>query len=116
MDNEKIKERFIASSTDYPLDLQPNKYIIWINIERRFRDNTPANIHERMQKVTEAFGRFFKGNYKGGTIKLFIGKIQEGNNTFPEVDLPGIFSIYVQGFGLPGKIKDNAVEYRAQVW
>ena len=28
----------------------------------------------------------------------------------------GIFSVYVQGFGLPRKIKDNAVEYRAQVW
>ena len=33
----------------------------------------------------------------------------------PEIYLLGVFSVDVQGLGLLGKIKDNAVEHGAQV-
>lgn len=85
-----------------------------------------------MQEASKTLGRFFEGDHEGGAVKLFIGEIQEGNNAkiestnterpeadgnlpFPKVDMLGIFSIDVQGLGLPRKIEDNAVEYSAQV-
>ena len=86
-----------------------------------------------MQEASEAFSSFFEGDHKGGTVKLFIGEIQEGDDAkmrsadmshsgvgsnlpLSEVHMLGIFSINVQGLGFLGKIKDNAVEYSAQVW
>ena len=85
-----------------------------------------------MQETPKTFSRFVECNHKGGAVKLFIGEIQEGNNAkiasantrrpeadgnipLPEVDMVGIFSVDVQGLGLPRKIEDNTVEYSSQV-
>lgn len=101
-------------------------------MERWFCDNSSTNIHERMQEASEVLGGLFEGNHEGGTVKLFIGEVQEGDNAkvvsagtthsevdgnlpLPEAEMLGIFSVDVQGFGLPRKIKDNAVKHRAQV-
>ena len=39
-----------------------------------------------------------------------------GNLPLSEIHLLGVFPVNVQGLGLLGKIKDNTVEYGAQVW
>ena len=33
-----------------------------------------------MQEASEAFSGFFESDHKGGTVKLFIGEIQEGDD------------------------------------
>ena len=39
-----------------------------------------------------------------------------GNLPLSEIHLLGVFPVNVQGLGLLGKIKDDTVEYGAQVW
>jgi hypothetical protein len=40
----------------------------------------PPTYIRGVQEVPKTLGRFVEGNHEGGAVKLFIGKIQEGNN------------------------------------
>lgn len=85
-----------------------------------------------MQEGPQTLGGLLEGDHKGGAVKLFISEVQEGDDAriestnvrrpeadgdlpLPEVDMLSIFSVDVQGFGLPRKIEDNTVEYSAQI-
>jgi hypothetical protein len=63
------------------LNLQPNQDIGRVHRERRFGNNSAPNIHEGMQQATERWRILFEGDYKRGTLKVLIGKIQERDDT-----------------------------------
>jgi len=96
-------------------NLQPNKNIGRIDLEWWFCDNASANVHERVQEVSEIRSGLFESNHKGTAVELFIGEIQECDDALSEVYMLGVFSINVQGLGLLRKVEDDTIKYSAQV-
>lgn len=47
---------------------------------------------------------------------MFIGELQEGDDTFTKTDGRGIFTVDIQRLGLPGQLEDKSIEGSSHVW
>jgi len=47
---------------------------------------------------------------------VFIGELQEGDDTFTKTDGRGIFTVDIQRLGLPGQLEDKSIEGSSHVW
>lgn len=52
-----------------------------IQLEGGCGNNSPSDVHERMEETAEVRGRTFQSDDEAGAAKTFISQVEQGNNT-----------------------------------
>lgn len=71
----------IGKSALVHLNFHTNEHIARACRERGMGDNLTADVHQRMDELVEPVCGAWESNDEGRAIKVFIGKVKEGNNT-----------------------------------
>jgi len=71
------------------LNFHTDEHIARACLEGWVGDNLAADIHQRMDELVEPVCGARESNDKGRAIEVFIGKVEEGNNTFTKHMLSG---------------------------
>jgi len=87
----------------------------WIHLVRGFGNNRTSNVHKRVEKSTKIWWRSFQDNDERTTPQPFISKIQQCYDTFTQTNGFGTFTIYIESFCRTRYIKDDAIEFTAQI-
>lgn len=96
-------------------NFEAHKYKRWIYLVRGFSNHCTTNVHKWMEKNTKVWWWSFQNNDEQTTPQAFVSKIQQSDDAFTQTDRFSTFTIYIQSFRRTRYIKNDAIEFTAQI-